>query len=177
MRQGHRALRGWAVVTVLLSLLSVSLNTSYTSLSHTQAHTTGCAHTLKCTRSIDSPAQLQVIPPSGAGIKLREASPQSQTYSFVLSLQYEQRNAGDMRRVKIIFLLCFFFLSVVCMACRLELNKACVASGCRATGTIGRSREEWCQRNTQSDIGTARKICLRRWSQHPAWYIHAWYNG
>lgn len=45
----------------------------------------------------------------------------------------------------------------------------------------GQRREQWCQmlweRNTQSDIGTARRICLRCWSQRPAWHTHAWYNS
>lgn len=73
------------------------------------------------------------------------------------------------------------FLSAVCMVCRLELDRACVASDCRATGTMGRVREQWCQtlweRNTQSDIGTARRICLHCWRPRLARHIHAWYNS
>lgn len=163
--------------SVAVSPQRFSQHILYKSLSHTGTHNRMCTH-------IEVHTLYRFTSPAAGNSTVRCRDQTQRGIPSISNLQFcsqssiwaEERGWWEESENHISSMFCFF-LSVVCMACRLELNKACVASGCRATGTIGRSREEWCQRNTQSDIGTARKICLRRWSQHPAWYIHAWYNG
>lgn len=168
-REGrHSSLQGCIVVTVLLYLHRV--------LRAIRTHVNICTHTHLINAQTQQPSSLHIISQSGAWIKFR--------ISVAFSgpqVSHSVFNLCPRMRAKQGWHISILFLSPVCMVCRLGLDRACVASGCRSTGTMGRWEQQWCQtpweRNTQSDLGTARPICLRCWSPRPAWCSHAWYKS
>lgn len=122
----HSSLQGCTVVTVLLYLHRV--------LRATHTHVNVCAHTHSINAQTQQPSSLQVISQSGAWISFSGPRLSHSIFNLCPRTRAEQG-----------WHISILFLFTVCMVCRLELDQACVASGCGSPGTMGRWEQQWCQ--------------------------------
>lgn len=145
--------------------LCFSQHTVHRPLIHTKAYT----HSINA--QTQQPSFNQVIPQAGAGITFATPSrPRPEFHSQSLMCAQEW---GRGRRISVLF------LSAVCLHSVAPWIRMSMCGfwlqGYWYNGVHTSVR--CCERGTQSDTGTARRICLHCWSLCPPWHAHALDNS